>query len=236
MLRLPNPESVFTRLAPGETAKAENPVQSDGRRLRGDRKRTLILERAMEIASVRGLEGITLGELAEELHLSKSSLTVLFGDKQSLQIAIIDAAIDRFVEHVVEPARAFDSPLRRLEELSEGWYRSVEARIFPGGCFLHAVINEYRARRGVLHDYVTTHFNLWKRLLGHEIRRAVEAGETDPKTDVAALTFSLMAFQNTAHLAALLDDSETFERARDMTRAEIAALKRRTRRVRRKAR
>ena len=80
--------------------------EPDGRRRRGNRTRESILQAAADLASVEGLEGLTIGRLATELGISKSGLFAHFGSKEELQLATIDAARRRFVDHVVKPSRS----------------------------------------------------------------------------------------------------------------------------------
>src|SRR5215210_5337585 len=109
----------------------------DGRRRRGNRTRESILQVAADLASVEGLEGLTIGRLATELGLSKSGLFAHFGSKEDLQLATIDAARRRFVEHVVKPSRQLPRGRTRVEALMHDWLGYYRAQVFAGGCFFH---------------------------------------------------------------------------------------------------
>ena len=102
-------------------ARAEAVVEDspDGRRRRGNATRESILQAAADLASVEGLEGLTIGRLATELNMSKSGLFAHFGSKEDLQLATIDAARRRFVDHVVRPSRHLPRGRARLEALLE---------------------------------------------------------------------------------------------------------------------
>src|ERR1044072_1315866 len=102
-------------------ARAEPEVadDADGRRRRGNATRESILQAAADIASVEGLEGLTIGRLATELNMSKSGLFAHFGSKEDLQLATIDAARRRFVDHVIRPSRGLPRGRARLEALLE---------------------------------------------------------------------------------------------------------------------
>ena len=103
----------------------------------GDRARARIVEHAARLASIEGLEGLSIGRLAEVTGVAKSSVHALFGSKQELQLATINAARENFIVEVVGPALAATSPGReRLLALCEGYLSYVERRVFPGGCFL----------------------------------------------------------------------------------------------------
>src|SRR3954469_23826296 len=99
------------------------------------RTREGILERAMDLASVEGLEGLTIGRLASELELSKSGLFGHFGSKEELQLATVQAAARRFVRGVGEPALAKPEGAPRLRALCDGYLSHLERQVFPGGCF-----------------------------------------------------------------------------------------------------
>lgn len=114
----------------------ENPAADHGRmqRPRGLRTRRAILRKAVNIASVEGLEGLTIGRLAAVLRISKSGLFAHFGSKEDLQCAVVDEAREIFVERVVRPAYQFQG-LQRLRALCENWLAYGEQRVFPGGRF-----------------------------------------------------------------------------------------------------
>ena len=132
-----------------ETLARAEPVtddEADGRRRRGNRTRESILQVAADIASVEGLEGLTIGRLATELEMSKSGLFAHFGSKEELQLATIDAARQRFVEHVVKPSRALPRGRARIERLMTDWLAYFRDDVFAGGCFFHAVKAEFDSR------------------------------------------------------------------------------------------
>ena len=126
----------------------------DGRIARGDATRRMVLSRAVDVASVDGLDGLSLGRLATELELSKSGVFALFGSKEELQLATIEAALAIFGSHVVTPSRAVAPGLPRLRAACERWLAYSERRIFPGGCFFFNVGAEFDARPGRVHDAV----------------------------------------------------------------------------------
>ena len=196
--------------------------ETDGRRRRGDQARIAVLERAMDVASVDGFEGLTVGSLASDLGIGKSNISALFGDKQTLQIKTLDAAVAVFSEKVIRPVEAETSPIKRLRRLCGGWFDYVERRIFPGGCIMYAAINEYRAKPGPLRDKVNTYRDAWKGLLERTIREAQSAGEIGLDHDAHRLAFKLIAFQAASNAAALLGDEKYFQLGRQLTDAAIA--------------
>jgi len=187
---------------------------ADGRRRRGARSRAAILSHAIGIASREGLDGLTIGRIASDAGISKGNVTVLFGDKQAIQVATLDAAVELFVARVVAPAAGHKSPLRRLRALVEGWFDFVEQRVLPGGCMLYATCSEYRARPGRIRERAVQHREAWNRQLASAAREAKKMKELDADLDVEQLVFELTAFQSIANTAALAGDRDALARAR----------------------
>ena len=134
----------------------------DGRRERGRRTRESILHTAVQLATVEGIDGITIGRLASELGMSKSGLFAHFGSKEELQLATIDAAREIFVETIIAPARQAERGLPRLEALMENWLEYMRREVFKGGCFFDAVRGEYNSRPpGPVRDAVWKDFADW---------------------------------------------------------------------------
>src|SRR6266540_152098 len=96
-------------------------TRTDGRVVRGERTRRVILQRAMDLASIDGLERLSIGRLATDLDVSKSGVITHFGSKEELQLATVRAAVDVFTEHVVRPALKTPAGLRRLWRPCELW-------------------------------------------------------------------------------------------------------------------
>jgi AcrR family transcriptional regulator len=200
----------------------------DGRRARGRRTRESILASAVHIASVDGLEGLTIGRLAGELGMSKSGLFAHFGSKEELQLATIDAARAIFVAEVVEPARAAGKGLPRLTTLLERWLAYMRREVFAGGCFFEAVRGEYDSRpRGPIRDLIGEQFTDWSNLLERLIRAAQDAGGLDPEVDPRLLAFELEAFGSAANVRyQLYGDRDAFTLAERAIRARLDAVTR----------
>ncbi len=196
---------------------------TDGRRRRGDKSRAAILARAVNVASTEGLSGLTIGTLAADVGISKGNISVLFGDKEALQLATLDAATEIFAAKVVTPAMRHASPLERLRRLTQGWFDYVDGRTFPGGCLLYGTVSEFRARPGRIRDRASHHRAAWTGLLAATVRDAQKAGEIRGDVEPDQLVFELTAFQSAANTAALLGDQAGFVRARRTSRERIAA-------------
>jgi AcrR family transcriptional regulator len=177
--------------------------------------RAATLAAAVELASVRGLEGLTIGGLAETLGMSKSGLVGRFGTKQALQLAALDRAVDVFRETVYDPAAASPAGLRRLEAICDAWIHYLGHCPFPGGCFLTTVSVEFDARPGELNDAVQRVMRRWVRVLENEATGAVEKGELPPGTDPKDVAFAINALAVGANCDYQLHrDERALERAR----------------------
>ena len=200
----------------------------------GDRSRARIAEAAARLATVEGLDGLSLGRLAEETGLPKSSVHALFGSKEDLQLATVTAARDSFVAEVVVPALTGTEPGReRLLALCDGYLSYVERRVFPGGCFFVAASAEVGARPGRVHDEVAGIQQQWRDLLSGEAHAAEERGEL-PDGEGDQVAFELGAIlAGTDIVSVLHDDHVVIERARRAVRQRLG-LSRPVRRSRRR--
>ncbi|KAA2262458.1 TetR/AcrR family transcriptional regulator [Solihabitans fulvus] len=197
-------------------------ASTDGRIQRGDATRRAILRRAVDIASVEGLDGLSIGRLATDLQVSKSGVFAHFGAKQELQLATIRAARAIVDDHVVRPALEVAPGLDRLRTLLDRWLRYSQDRVFPGGCFFFAAQAEFDARPGPVRDAITESGSQWTRLVESCVREAAQLGELAADTDPAQLCFELTAFLDAANLFSLLhDDPLAYERARVAIRARL---------------
>jgi AcrR family transcriptional regulator len=181
-----------------------------------------ILSHSTSIASVDGLEGLTLGRVAAEAGVGKGNIQALFGDREALQLATLQSAVNMYKELVLEPALRRSSPMERLFALVEGWYSFVESRTLPGGCFLNAVSSEYRARPGRIRDQIETHRAETRSRFRNLIADAKAAGEFRFDVDEARLAFELVSYQATANIAALMGDEEDFALARKSSMERLA--------------
>lgn len=187
---------------------------TDGRRLRGERSRAQILKHATAIASTEGLEGLSIGRVAVEAGVGKGNIQVLFGDKEALQLATLENAVNLYRETVVAPAMEMRTPIARLTALIDGWFDFVGKQTLPGGCFINAVSSEYRAKPGHIRDRINEYRAGARKRFADLIRDAQETGELSPDLDVDQLVFELAAFQAIANIAALMGDTAEFQRAK----------------------
>lgn len=192
----------------------------DGRLVRGDQTRRAVLRRSVDIASVDGLEGLSIGRLATELGISKSGLFAHFGSKEELQLSTIRAARRIYADNVVLPAFEVEPGLGRVWALSRHWLEYSQSRVFPGGCFFQKVSHEFSARDGAVQEMLAAVHYEWMDLIETTIGEAVGRGELagDPKQ----LAFDLNAYYEAANLASILhNDETTYDHARQAVRTRL---------------
>lgn len=194
--------------------------------MKGERTRQNIIERAVDIASLEGLERLTIGRLADELDMSKSGLFAHFGSKEELQLATIEAASERYIAEIFRPALSEPRGYPRLMAICRAWLSYVRRGVFPGGCFFAAASFEFDGRPGPIRDLVRRLMNEWIAALQKAIEMAQEEEHIDPTIDAAQLAFELNALFFGANFAYyLLDDQQATERAQAAVEARLEALK-----------
>jgi AcrR family transcriptional regulator len=183
------------------------------RRDDGERSHQAILEAAMRLSTVQGLDGLSIGDLATHIGMSKSGLYAHFRSKEELQLATIDAALEVVDAQVVQPALSRPDALGRLIALCEN-FLSYAQHSFPGGCFFASAGAELDTRPGPVRDVLVKYCHGWLDLLVAQIKDAQQDGSIDSREDPVQLAFELNSF---LHLAndwfVLLQDPVTIERA-----------------------
>ncbi|MFD9023520.1 TetR/AcrR family transcriptional regulator [Streptomyces parvulus] len=152
-----------------------------------------ILSRAADIASEEGLDGITIGRLAEALEMSKSGVHKHFGTKESLQISTLDKAFVDFWHRVVEPALGEPPGLRRLRAVCANSVDYLETPLLPGGCLMTAALSEYDGRPGRVRDAVAEVWSRWQEQLRGDLVTAVENAELPDGFDIDQALFEVIA-------------------------------------------
>jgi AcrR family transcriptional regulator len=194
--------------------------------MKGDRTRNTILDRAVDLASLEGLEGLTIGRLADDLEMSKSGLFAHFGSKEELQLATIEVAGERFIEQVFRPALAAPRGVPRLLALCRGWLDYVKCGVFPGGCFFAAASFEMDSRNGPVRDSVARHMNDWITALEKAVQLAIEEGHVDPGVDPAQVAFEINAIFFGANFSYnLRHDKRALQRAERAIEARIESIR-----------
>lgn len=185
--------------------------------------RSEVLDVALRRASIDGLEGLTIGRLAEEAGMSKSGLHGMFGSKEELQVATFEKAVANFASEVWAPVANRESGLPRLLALVDRWVAYHRRRVLPGGCFVTTATIEFDARPGPLRNAVADARRRMHALLETDIRTAVEAGDLARDTQPADLAFTLYALASAASQAIQLEEPGASARARRCMRALLSA-------------
>jgi AcrR family transcriptional regulator len=163
------------------------------RRSDGERSRRAILDEAARLATVEGMEGLSIARLADAVGMSKSGLFAHFGSKEELQLATIEAASSLFAQRVTEPASEAATALARLHRLVDGYLRYLEVETFPGGCFFASTLAEMDTQPGPVRDRLVAFLSDWLAQIETGVREAEAEGAIDPAEDAAQLTFEIEA-------------------------------------------
>ena len=191
---------------------------TDQRRLRGARSRQAIARHAVDVASVEGLDRLSLGRLATDIGLSKSGIQTLFGTKEALQLAAIAAAQEAFIDAVVRPASSAPHGAARVRALVDHWIAYVETPLFPGGCFWAANLPEFDSRPGPVRDALQRQRQDWVGLLAEELRNA-----EIPDQDADLAAFQIDAVLTAANTSLRLGDSAAVDKARRVVDGLLAS-------------
>ena len=185
------------------------------RRARGLRTRSAILRRAVDIASAEGLEGLTVGRLADDLGMSKSGLFAHFGSKEELQLATVEMARQIFIDQITRPALSASKGMPRLWSIIDRWLAYIERGIFKGGCFFTAASFEFDSRRGPVRDRIAEIMREWLDVLVRALEQAQAIGHMKLDLDPAHLAFEIQSLAIGGHWAnQLLDDRQSYSRSR----------------------
>jgi AcrR family transcriptional regulator len=211
----------------GSTARNGSSAPRKHRR-DGEHSRGAILAEATKLATVEGIEGLSIGRLADAVGMSKSGLFAHFGSKEELQLATVEAAIAVFAEQVTEPA-AGTVGLERLRRLVNAYLRYVDGETFPGGCFFASALAEVDMRPGAVRDRLVAFLGDWLTQLESAVRDAQSDGSIAPAEDPAQLAFEIEAalfFANAQYVVARNGEPITRARRAIVDRLAAAAPKR----------
>ena len=195
------------------------------RRSDGARSREAILRAAANLATLDGLEGISIGNLAEHIGMSKSGLYAHFRSKEQLQLETVETALEIYNAEVVEPTSAIADPLERLVALYDRFLDHVERRVFPGGCFFASVEAEFDTHPGRVKDKIAAIQQKWVAGVEQLIRDAQAAGSLPRGEDAAQLAFELDAYGLMGNTSFVLhDDPAYLDRAREAIKRRLAGV------------
>jgi AcrR family transcriptional regulator len=198
-----------------------SPTQANGdhaaRKPRADglETRKAILLAAANLATTRGLDVLSIGELAEHIGMSKSGLYAHFKSKEELELATIETAAEIFAHDVIEPVPESLKGVARLMALAESFLQHLHKRVFPGGCFFAAVSAQLAAQPSRARDRVLQIQQHWAGKIAEALHQARDAGEIRRDADVDQLIFEISAMLLRANLDwVVTDDQRVLERAR----------------------
>ena len=181
---------------------------------KGEQTRVAILDEALKIASKVGLEGLTIGSLAEATGMSKSGLFAHFGSREDLQLAVLDHAAQRYGEMVFVPVLKIERGVPRLRALFERWLEWTLESGLPGGCIMISAAIEYDDRPGPIRDAAIANQHRGMAITEKAVRLAVEEGHLGADTDPKQIGFEMLGIVLASHNhRRLLGDKEARKRA-----------------------
>jgi len=191
----------------------------------GERTREAIVREAVSLATLDGLEGLTIGHLASALDMSKSGVYAHFGSKQELQLATVDEAERIFQAEVIDPALAAAPGLAQLLTLSDAFFAYLVRRTFPGGCFLAGAVLEMGSRPGPVKERVAAFQGRFTALIHEFVVTAIEQHELPADEDPDALTFELNGIILAANaIFVLRDDPAALDLAATVVRRRLGII------------
>jgi AcrR family transcriptional regulator len=195
------------------------------RRADGERSRQAILKAATELATLDGLDGLSIARLAAHIGMSKSGLFAHFGSKEELQLATVQEAQEIYDREVTSPAREHPEGLARVVALADGYLSYLDRGVFPGGCFFAAAAAEVDSRDGPVKDKVRDFLGAWRDDVIDQLRRAQEQRELPGDRDPEQLAFEIDALLAAANEGMqLFGDRKAVGRARTGIRERLGRL------------
>ena len=158
----------------------------------GHRRRQAILREAVTLSTVDGLEGLSIGNLAKALAMSKSGLYAHFGSKEELQLATVDEAARIFRQEVIEPALRAPAGVGQLVAVCDAFVEHLRRRTFPGGCFFAGAVLEMGSRSGPVKEAVAAFQQGLVQQIGEFAGAAIAGGELPVTEDPGQLAFEIM--------------------------------------------
>ena len=181
---------------------------------KGEQTRVAILDEALKIASRLGLEGLTIGSLADATSMSKSGLFAHFGSREDLQLAVLEHAAQLYGEKVFVPVLKIERGLPRLRALFERWLDWTIESGLPGGCIMISTAIEYDDRPGPIRDAAIANQHRGNAITQKAVRLAIEEGHLSPDTDPEQISFETLGIVLASHNhRRLLGDKEARKRA-----------------------
>jgi AcrR family transcriptional regulator len=168
-------------------------------RTKGERTRATILDEALKIVSKAGLDGLTIGTLAEATGMSKSGLFAHFGSREELLLAVLAHGQAEFGEVVFQPAMTRPRGLPRLRAMFVNWLDWTESAELPGGCPMIGGASEFDDKPGPVRDMLAGGQRTWIETLKRAVRQAVEEGQLAADTDPEQIAFEIFGIALVVH-------------------------------------
>jgi AcrR family transcriptional regulator len=175
----------------------------------GLQSRRAILDAAARLATVRGLEGLSIGDLAQHIGMSKSGLYAHFKSKEELELATIETAAEIFEDDVIRKVEPTIEGIARVHALCEAFFQHLVRRIFPGGCFFATVAAQLAPRPGRVRDRVMQLQAVWVAQFKRALHQARLAGDLPRDTDLNQLAFEITAMLFRANFAWIVSEDES---------------------------
>lgn len=166
---------------------------------KGERTRAAILDAALRIVSKSGLDGLTIGTLAEATGMSKSGLFAHFGSREELLLAVLAHGQAKFTEVVFQPAMAKPRGLARLKAMFINWLDWTESAELPGGCPMIGGASEFDDKPGPVREMLAGGQRTWIETLKRTVRQAIEEGQLPPDTDPEQVVFEMFGIALVVH-------------------------------------
>jgi AcrR family transcriptional regulator len=166
---------------------------------KGERTRSAILDQALRLVSKAGLDGLTIGTLAEATGMSKSGLFAHFGSREELLLAVLAHGQAQFGEVVFQPAMAKPRGLPRLRAMFVNWLDWTESAELPGGCPMIGGAAEFDDKPGPVRDMLAGGQRTWIETLKRAVRQAVEQGQLARDTDPEQIAFEMFGIALVVH-------------------------------------
>jgi len=182
---------------------------------KGEQTRQAILDCAVDLASSHGLEGLTIGALAERMQMSKSGVFAHCGSREELQIAVLREYERRFIDEILKPVVSERRGLARLRAIMERWINRMAAEALSG-CIMISGAVEYDDRPGPVRDELVRMVLSWRGELIKCIAQCKQTGEMAAQLDEATVVFELSGLMLSLHHdARLLQNPHAIDTTRD---------------------
>jgi AcrR family transcriptional regulator len=190
------------------------PRATDGRPShKGQQTKAAIVDAALRLATQVGLEGLSIGALAEIMHMSKSGVFAHFGSREELQISVIHEYFRQFEQEVFHPVLALPRGLPRVEALFANWMKRVAIEIQSGCIFISGAV-EFDDRPGAVRDALASSVETWLAAMHRALLQAKQQGQLSPETDAQQMAFEIHGLILALHYEArFLNNPGSIERA-----------------------